>query len=62
MRKVAYSLIGGIDIMECPVCKETMTTARNKDCEFDDGNNDILVTLYLTWCPECKHISHVDVG
>lgn len=48
--------------MKCPVCEEIMTTTRNKDCEFDDGNHEILVTLYLTWCPACKYISHADVG
>lgn len=48
--------------MDCPVCNETLTNARYKDIEFDDGDNDIMVTLVLHWCPSCKWVSHVDVN
>ena len=45
--------------MKCPDCNEKMATARHKDLEFDDGDNDIRVTVYLIWCPKCKYIEHI---
>lgn len=47
---------------KCPICNEEMTTARLKDIEFDDGDNSIMVTVHLTWCPECRYRHFIEVS
>ena len=45
---------------KCPNDCGQMVTARHKDVEFstyDDAEKcqDITVTIYATWCPECGY-------
>lgn len=47
---------------KCPDCGNEMTSARYKDAEFSDGDNDIMVTLYLYWCPDCKYIDYIETN
>jgi len=44
----------------CPNGCGKMVTARHKGVEFytfdEDGNEvEITITIYATWCPECKY-------
>lgn len=47
---------------QCPSCNEPMTSARHKDAEFDDGDNEMSVTLTLHWCPSCRFVDRVDIN
>ena len=44
----------------CPNGCGKMVTARRKDVDFctydEDGNEvELWITVYATWCPECKY-------
>lgn len=48
-----------MDLVQCPNSCGELTKAISKNVEFDDGDNDIKVSVYLEWCPECRYIHYI---
>lgn len=42
--------------MTCPNGCGELAQGRNKGTYFSDGDNDLYLTIYLEWCPECGYI------
>lgn len=51
-------ILGDVN-MKCPNRCGELSYARNKQVEFNNGENEIDIAIFIRWCPMCEMIEYI---